>query len=112
MQAWAEPRNPADVPFQGAVDGGFSQGQGQPAWHLLTAAPSCPQDGSGAPDRPPDEQENDRSDRCGDQIAPEIRHDLELQLFEQEPADNRAHKTHRKVAHLLSALGNARFYWL
>src|SRR5262245_1398084 len=54
---------------------------------------------SGAPNRSPDDHEYDNGNSWDDKITPETRHIHEHQLLEQEPADDRAHETHRKIAH-------------
>src|SRR5208283_4475388 len=48
---------------------------------------------SHASDGAPDSQEDDGADGGGDQIAPEIGHDVQVQLLEQEAADDGADQT-------------------
>src|SRR5262249_42256522 len=48
-------------------------------------------------DRPPDQKKYDGADRCGKQIAPEIRHNFESKLFKKEATDDGAHEPYREV---------------
>jgi len=66
------------------------------AWPPQGSQP-CVANASGPPDRAPDQQENDGADGGGDQLPPEIRHDLQPELFEQEAADDGADQADRKV---------------
>src|SRR5262245_54036049 len=43
-------------------------------------------------DRPPDQKKYDGADRCGNQIAPEIRHHFQPKLFKKEATDDGAHE--------------------
>src|SRR6185295_8481758 len=54
-------------------------------------------------DRTPDQQKYDGANGCGNQIAPEIRYDLETQLLKKEAADDRAHESDRKIVQQASA---------
>src|SRR6476660_6183316 len=94
--------NPACAPFPDGAGAGYSRGLVRPPWPLLTAAASS-QGFSRLSDRSPDQQENDGPNGGGDQVAPEIRHDLQTKLFEQKPADDGACKTDRKIVQQTAA---------
>jgi len=47
--------------------------------------------------RTPDQQKYDCADRCGNQIPPEIRHDLKTQFLKKETTDDRAHESDGKI---------------
>src|SRR6476659_4148934 len=85
--------NPASAPFPDGAGAGYSRGLVRPPWPLLTAAAASSQGFSRLSDRSPDQQENDGPDGGSDQVAPEIRHDLQTKLFEQKAADDGADKT-------------------
>src|SRR6478752_6809373 len=89
--------NPACAPFPDGAGAGCSRDQVRPPWPLLTAAAASSQGFSRLSDRSPDQQENDGPDGGSDQVAPEIRHDLQTKLFEQKAADDGADKTDRKI---------------
>src|SRR6201999_547627 len=50
----------------------------------LTRRPGMTEHSSRLPDRPPDQQEDDRADGGGNEVAPEIGHDMPVELVEQE----------------------------